>query len=142
MKKCLTLSAIFSVGILSANLGIAAPLNPPAVPQPPAAIAPAETATFTHEQKQEIEKIIREYLINNPEGISRGLPGIGKGRKSSTKKQAQVAIKKNEEKIVQDPASPVAGNPNGNVTLVEFFDYQCGHCKEMISSDSKFSKIK
>lgn len=131
MKKCFTWSTVFSVAILSANFSIAAPLNPPTVPQPPDVRAPAETATFTPEQKQEIEKIIYEYLINNPEVLVESSQGLQKEEEARQQQQAQVAIKKNAQKLFQDPASPMAGNPNGNVTLVEFFDYQCSHCKEM-----------
>jgi protein-disulfide isomerase len=44
---------------------------------------------------------------------------------------ALTAIGQHKDKIFNDVNSPVAGNKNGDVILVEFFDYQCGHCKEM-----------
>src|SRR5690606_21617073 len=46
-------------------------------------------------------------------------------------KEASQAIKTHFKELTQDPQSPVLGNPKGNVILVEFLDYQCGHCKSM-----------
>ena len=51
--------------------------------------------------------------------------------KSKEQKAALSAIESNKQSLFNDSASPIAGNAQGSVVIVEFFDYQCGHCKEM-----------
>lgn len=129
MKKYIY--STLSFGILITSLSIAAPLISPTVPvlHPPTQIAVKNT--FTEEQKQEIEKIIYNYLITNPKVLIDASQALQKEEEAKQQEQAKVAIKNNAQKLFQDPNSPTAGNLKGGVTLVEFFDYQCGHCKEM-----------
>ena len=96
------------------------------------ALAPgafAETA-FSDAQKKEIGEIVRQYLMDNPEillDVSRVLEAK---QQQAEAEQRGTALEKNADQIFRSPADYVAGNPKGDVTLVEFFDYNCGWCKK------------
>lgn len=79
--------------------------------------------------RQEIEKIIREYLLAHPEVVTEALQEAERRGQEAQRKRAAEAIRAHLAELTQDPGSPVGGNPQGRVTIVEFFDYQCGYCK-------------
>ena len=110
------------VGILSISArGIAAPLNSPTTfsQSPDVSTSTAsKPAIFTSEQKQEIEKTVREYLINRPEVLIEASLAFQKKEEALQQQQIQVVIKKSSQRLFYDLASPVEGNPNGDVTLV------------------------
>jgi protein-disulfide isomerase len=97
------------------------------------AVAPARAAEdLTARQKQQVEELLRELLIKNPEILVEALEEYQRRQKADGRARARQALVDNREQIFNDPASPVGGNPNGDVTLVEFFDYQCGYCKAVV----------
>ncbi len=109
-------------------------LSAMAAPETPAQTAPSTTVTsFTPEQIKDIQQIVHDYLVNNPQVLVEASQALQKQTESQEEAFAQKAIQQNTKSLFNDPASPVAGNPNGTVTVVEFFDYQCGHCKAMNS---------
>lgn len=81
-------------------------------------------------QKKEVEQIIHNYLVSNPEVLVEASQSLQEKQQKSMQLQAKSAIEKNADQLFNAKLA-VAGNPNGNVTLVEFFDYQCIHCKKM-----------
>ena len=81
-------------------------------------------AGFDAEQKAEIGKISREYLLAHPEVLI-------EASKKIQAQQVQRGIKKNATALFASPTSPMTGNSKGKINLVEFFDYQCPHCKHM-----------
>lgn len=93
--------------------------------------AAGNTGSFSSNQQQEIQKIVHDYLVNNPEVLIEASQALQSKEIAKAKNQALQGIAGNKQKLFNDPLSPTAGNPNGNVVLVEFFDYQCVHCKEM-----------
>jgi len=100
----------------------------------PIKIAGNGSSTFSPAQKSAIEKIVKDYLINNP-GIMLQVQQALQAR--SEKQEAQrlkVAIKKNAKELFHRANAAVAGNPKGDVTLVEFFDYNCGFCKRALGN--------
>lgn len=86
---------------------------------------------FTPTQVKEIEKIVENYLISNPEVLVKASQALEKKQEADAQKTALTAIQQNINEVFNDPKSPTAGNANGSVEIVEFFDYQCGHCKAM-----------
>lgn len=86
------------------------------------------------EQKTTIEKIIHDYLISNPEVISEAISELNKRQKESADAAAQKVIVEQSAKIFNSPNQAVVGNPNGDITLVEFFDYNCGYCKKSLET--------
>lgn len=93
---------------------------------PQAMAADAVDAT----QKKEIEKIIHDYIVSNPEVLVEASQALQQKQQQTMAQQAKAAIQENASKLFADSMT-VTGNPKGNVTIVEFFDYQCGHCKKM-----------
>ncbi|MBL8907364.1 MAG: thioredoxin domain-containing protein [Rhizobiales bacterium] len=89
----------------------------------------AYAATFNAEQRNEIGSIVREYMLNNPELLREVLQELEKKEAAEDGAKLKVAIKDNADQIFRSSLDLVAGNPNGNVTMVEFFDYNCGYCK-------------
>ena len=87
---------------------------------------------MTDAQKKAIEKVVHDYLVNNPEVLIEASQALQQKQQQTMQQQAQAAIKDNASQLFNDSMA-VAGNPKGNVTLVEFSDYQCIHCKKMAS---------
>lgn len=94
-------------------------------------------APFSPAQTQQIQQIVHDYLVNNPEVLIEASQALQNKEMLKAKDQAMQGIQTNKQKLFSDGHSPTAGNPNGDVILVEFFDYQCGHCKEMQPSIEK-----
>lgn len=86
---------------------------------------------FTPEQTDTIRGIIREYLTKNPEVILEAIEALKARDQADAESRAQRALTTRQADLLNDPGSPVAGNPNGDVTIVEFFDYRCPYCKQV-----------
>lgn len=87
--------------------------------------------SFTPAQTKDIKKIIHDYLVKNPEVLIEASNALHKKEKARMEKAALSMIRNNIESLFNDPNSPVIGNTKGKIQMVEFFDYQCGHCKVM-----------
>ena len=90
---------------------------------------PETQATFSPEQKQELGKVIKEYLLANPEIFLEAQTALEAKMEKEQSEKLKVAIAENAREIYRDPKADTAGNPNGDITVVEFFDYNCGYCK-------------
>jgi protein-disulfide isomerase len=117
---------------------VVAQAQPAPAPAPalfPAAVAttvplkPETPATFSAEQKQELEKIIKNYLVSNPEIFLEAQTALEAKMEKEQAEKLKVAIAENARDIYRDPTADIAGNPDGDITVVEFFDYNCGYCK-------------
>jgi protein-disulfide isomerase len=86
-------------------------------------------SSFTPPQQKDIEKIVHDYLLQHPEVLIQSLSEYQERQTRDQQSQAGKALAEQKKKIFEDPTSVVVGNPRGDVTLVEFFDYQCGYCK-------------
>ena len=91
----------------------------------------APTLVAQNFDKKQIEKIIREYLIANPEVLEEAIQALQAKRQARRQAAALASIRNNRKQIYEDPEDPVGGNPKGDVTIVEFFDYRCGFCKRV-----------
>lgn len=88
---------------------------------------------FDDGQKEEIGKIVREYLIAHPEVLIEVQQALEKKQADERMAQAKAAVKENSEAIFNSPTDLALGNPQGKTTIVEFFDYNCGYCKRAVS---------
>ncbi len=86
---------------------------------------------FTPDKTKAIEKIVRDFILKNPEIILDAVKILGKKQETTASERARRTILARKDELFKDPASPVGGNPSGDVTIVEFFDYQCGYCKRV-----------
>lgn len=114
--------ALFALGALAASVfGLieAASAGTPA----------SQSGSFGDRQTREIEKIVHDYLVAHPEVLIEAMQALDEKQVSEEKILQGKAIAANRAAIYDDPSSFVAGNPEGDVTVVEFFDYQCGFCK-------------
>jgi protein-disulfide isomerase len=90
--------------------------------------------------RAEIEAIIKNYLLKNPEVLRDAIMELQKREAESEAKQRAVAVKTHEKLIYESPRGVVVGNKSGDVTLVEFFDYNCGYCKRALEDMSALMK--
>ena len=94
------------------------------------ATAPAQS--FSPDQRHEIETIVKDYLIAHPEVMQDILAAVDKHQKDAEAQKTAATIKANKATLFNSPHQVVLGNPHGNVTAVEFFDYNCGFCKHAL----------
>jgi len=83
--------------------------------------------------KSQIEAIIKEYIQNNPEVILDSVEEYGRAQQAVSDIDRQKAVDENIGWVLNNKTLPVAGNPDGDVTVVEFYDYNCGYCKKAVS---------
>ncbi len=92
----------------------------------------ASGGAMSDAEKKEIGAVVREYLLNNPE-ILRDMMAALEAKENREKAKLQgKALEENADGIFRDKRDVVLGNPDGDVTLVEFFDYNCGFCKRAL----------
>jgi protein-disulfide isomerase len=87
--------------------------------------------SLSTQQRKQVKEIIREYLQKHPEIIIQSVQTMREQQKNNAKMLSQRNLVVYKQLIHKDPTSPIAGNPKGDVTIVEFFDYSCGYCKRI-----------
>ena len=125
--------------MIAAAMGLALIVSTPSAVQAQA---------FNDGQKDQIRGLIRDYLLQNPEILQEAMVERERSQKDAEKAAQAAAMKDYAGALVNSPRNIVVGNPQGDVTLVEFFDYNCGYCKraaadlrEMIKADPKLRVV-
>lgn len=95
---------------------------------------PAASEPISPDQKKAFEQIIRDYLLEHPEIILESMEKLRERERVEQEKASKRVLSENKKSVFDHPMSPVSGNKKGDVTLVEFFDYQCGYCKRVVGS--------
>jgi protein-disulfide isomerase len=120
----------FSNGLLGATFALAFVAGAMAEEYPQmSAPKAAESAALTDPQKVAIEDVVRNLLAHEPELVVKATQEMRRRQEAEIASKNQAAVMSNRDKLLHDPAAPIAGNPDGDVAVVEFFDYQCGYCK-------------
>lgn len=95
-------------------------------------IAESAQSEFNTNQTEAIGQIVREYLLENPQIMIEVFDKLEAQQAAAEKLAAEAAIARNSDGLFNDGYSYVHGNPDGDVTVVEFFDYKCGYCKRAV----------
>ena len=93
----------------------------------------ASAQTFSDGQRGEIETIVKNYLVSHPEVLEEAMTELNKRQAAAEDQKHEASIVKNSDAIFNSPRNVTLGNKNGDVTFVEFFDYNCGYCKRAMS---------
>lgn len=126
LRACITILASMLVAPLALAQDRAAQSNP----------APAATTKMPREfspaQAHEIETIVKNYLVQHPEVLQDAMESLDRRQKEADAEKARGTIKDNNATIFNSTHQVVLGNPQGKVTMVEFFDYNCAFCKRAL----------
>ena len=93
--------------------------------------APAQS--FSDSQRGDIETIVRNYLIAHPEVLEEAMTELSKRQAAAETEKHEASVATNADTIFNSPRGVTLGNKDGDVTFVEFFDYNCGYCKRAMS---------
>ena len=104
----------------------------------PLAAAPA--AQFTPDQKTEMGDIIKDYIMAHPEMLRDAITELDDREKLAETETRRKALAEIGSKLAEEADSLIIGNPAGKVTLVEFFDYNCGYCKRALTDLDRLMK--
>jgi protein-disulfide isomerase len=94
--------------------------------------APQSVSNLTPEQQQAIGALIKNYIAAHPEIVQGALDELDKRQKEAEAEKARMTIRDNNATLLNSAHQVVLGNPKGDVTMVEFFDYNCGFCKRAL----------
>ena len=118
------------LAVAAFSLGLAAPL------------AQAQDADMTVEEREALHAEIRAYLLEHPEVLIEAMEVLQMREAEAAEQRDLLLLANNAEAIFNSPDDWVGGNPEGDVTLVEFIDYRCGYCRkayaeveELVASD-------
>src|SRR6201994_1478073 len=108
----------------------------------------ASAQSFTDTQRSDIETIIKSYLIAHPEVLEEAMNELQKRQTAAETAKHEASIAQNAEAIFNSPRGVTLGNKDGDVTFVEFFDYNCGYCKramadmlDLMKNDSRLKVV-
>jgi protein-disulfide isomerase len=108
----------------------------------------ASAQNFSDGQRGEIEKIVKNYLVTHPEVLEEAMAELNKRQIAADTEKHEASVTENSEAIFNSPRGVSFGNKDGDVTFVEFFDYNCGYCKramadmiDLMKSDPKLKIV-
>lgn len=105
------------------------------------ALAAQHALAIDTDDKLAIEKIVRDYLLANPEIMLEVQRALEAKQQEEARERATLALQNNHETIFNSQHQGVIGNPDGDVTVVEFFDYNCGFCQRAMDDMNALLEI-
>ncbi|MFY0691051.1 MAG: thioredoxin domain-containing protein [Paracoccaceae bacterium] len=94
-------------------------------------LAAPVAATAEAMDEDRVRGLVLETILENPEVIMQAIDILRAREAEAQKAQAEMTLSSQRDALERDPNAPVLGNPDGDVTLVEFFDYNCGYCRRV-----------
>lgn len=91
----------------------------------------ASGSPFTAAEREAINRMIRDYILENPEVIPEAVNILQQRRQKQAEQEAERALDDNRQALLETGPLPVLGNPDGDVTVIEFFDYRCPYCRRV-----------
>lgn len=101
----------------------------------------AGNGAFDDKQRAEIGRIVRAYLLANPKILEEVSIELTKIREREKEQQREQVLVDEKQSIFRSPLDFVLGNPEGDITVVEYFDYNCGWCKRALKEVSTLTKV-
>jgi protein-disulfide isomerase len=101
---------------------------------------PASAQSFSDVQRGDIEAIVRNYLIAHPEVLEEAMAELTKRQSAAEAEKHERGVASNADAIFNSPRGVTLGNKDGDVTFVEFFDYNCGYCKRAMADMMELMK--
>jgi protein-disulfide isomerase/sulfite exporter TauE/SafE len=111
---------------------LASPSEKSSVAAPPTHADSTPASSFSTAQRGVIEQMTKDYILAHPEVIQDALATLQERQQADEAKANEAAVKEHDTEIFASPHQVVLGNPQGKVTLVEFFDYNCAYCKRAL----------
>lgn len=95
--------------------------------------APAAKLPFSEDQRAAMEDFVRNFILDNPEVL---MESVNRFRVEEEKKKEEgsIAVLKQNKAYLENGKHPQIGNPKGDITVVEFFDYNCGYCRRALDA--------
>jgi protein-disulfide isomerase len=93
----------------------------------------ASAQSFSDSQRSDIETIVRNYLVAHPEVLEESMAELNNRQAAAEAEKHEASVASNADAIFNSPRGVVLGNKDGDVTFVEFFDYNCGYCKRAMA---------
>src|SRR5690606_3776602 len=87
--------------------------------------------TLSKTPRDDFDRRVRAYILEHPEVIVEAMQRLQARQRAAEANEAAAVLSARADEVFRDPASPVGGNPAGDVTLVEFFDYNCPYCRQV-----------
>lgn len=107
-----------------------------------------DMGAMTDAERQAFRDEIRAYLLENPEVLQEAIAVLQQREADAEAVEDLALVQANTEDLFSDGYSWVGGNPDGDVTIVEFIDYRCGYCRkaheevaELVESDGNIRLI-
>lgn len=111
-------------------------------------VALPAAAEMTQAERDELRKEIRAYLLENPEVLVEAMNELQAREEQAAASHDQQLLQDHADAIFNDANSWVGGNPEGDITVVEFVDYRCGYCRkahdevgELVASDGNIRLV-
>ncbi len=108
----------------------------------------ADPAATAAAERRRIEQIVREYLLTNPEILTEAMGALKAKQERQSLDRVREVVASRKSEIYGDSSAPVAGNPRGNVTIVEFVDLRCPVCRrfnpitrQLVAEDRNIRRI-
>lgn len=92
--------------------------------------AAAQEAPLTPKQTEAVRKVVRDYLMEHPEVLGEALEALREKMRAQAEADAHKMLEARKDEILKNPDDPQGGNLKGDLTVVEFLDYNCGFCKQ------------
>ncbi|MFS4438975.1 thioredoxin domain-containing protein [Paracoccaceae bacterium GXU_MW_L88] len=88
-----------------------------------------DITNMTDAEREAFRSEMRDYLIEDPQVLAEAIDALQTWQMEQAENEARAALSARQDDLLNDGYSHVGGNPDGDVTIVEFIDYQCGWCK-------------